>query len=177
MRIITALFAVALLSGCTAKLPDNTFQMNDAVLKERQKEMKMVDRQYNTLISDSISALQDMGFDIQKVDKDVGFIHASKSRELVSSFQAGAAEFGVNLLGAIAGVYTEHRQPQRINVNAYLLVDPKDRRCNMRTTFFNTTYDRKSFPLAYAAVEDEEIYQGFYTKIGKSSFLEDNLND
>lgn len=174
---VAVLSAAVLFAGCAPKLPAETFLIDDAVLAKRQNEMKNVSREYETLLSDSVAALQDMGFDIKKADDKIGYIHASKMRELTSGFQAGMAEFGANFTMALLGVQGNYRHPQKVNVNAYLLVSPKGDSCHMRTTFFNTEYDKHSVPLSYRSVEDQEIYQGFYNKIGTSSFLEDHLND
>lgn len=177
MKFLVPFLAAFIVAGCSAKLPEETFQVNDVVMEKRQAQTKMVDREYDLLLSDSVDALQDMGFEVKSIDEGIGYIHATKSRELSTAFEAGAAELGINVAAALLGVQANYRHPQRLNVNAYLLLNEKGERCTLRTTFFNTTYDKRKGVMSYMAVDDQEIYQGFYGKVGKSSFLGDNLDD
>jgi hypothetical protein len=144
-------------------------QPTDNALKLRQQQS----RRYETtdeiaLMSASVALLQDLGFNIDETNKELGTICASKARSAVNAGQQTAAIF-VALLG---GGVTPTDKEQKMRVGVVVKSAGDDRNCVIRATFQRTVWNTYNDVTRQELLCTDEIYTEFFDKLSKAVFLE-----
>ena len=168
---VTILLVVLMsgLIGCAPVVPDNAFCPTTECLKERQLQTRRFDTKDEMIVLNSSAAvLQDLGFNVDEIERDLGVISCSKKRDATSVGQIVGAVFIALLTGAVVPV-----DDYQI-IKASIVTWPVDdcSQVAVRVTFQRVIYNNYKKISTAEAIIDPKIYQEFFEKLSKSIFLE-----
>ena len=140
-------------------------------------------RKYSTtddkkVIQASAGALQDLGFTVDKSETNLGMIVASKNRSASSVGQTTLA-ITADIASAIltrncnANFYRNTDKEQKIE--ASLIINPSlaDKATVVRIKFQRVIWNREGRVSRFETIKDPELYQGFFERLSKAIFLEE----
>jgi len=162
------------MTGCATHVPANLMQPAGDQLKLREQQSRRYETTDQTeLLSASAALLQDMGFSIDEINKDLGVITASKMRSAVNPAQQAAAV--MILLISAAGknpqmMPTDKEQQMRAGVVVRPLGDGKN--SVVRVTFQRTVWNTEGKATTQEMLGSDEIYTEFFDKLSKAIFLQ-----
>ena len=174
-NLAVAFFCI-LLTGCQT-IPPKLLTLPTDYLAARELQM----RKYETaddkkVIQASASVLQDLGFTIDKSETDVGLIVSSKERTAVNAGQVAVA-VTLDLLAAMGGSYsnTYARTDKEQKIQASVVVNPSlvKNSTVVRVKFQRIVWNQQGQVSRFETLKDATLYQGFFEKLSKSIFLED----
>jgi hypothetical protein len=188
-RLILLLVAFAFLfCGCATKIPKEALQLSKESLQNRQMQTRRFDADEKTLLSASAAVLQDLGFNIDESETDLGVIVCSKQRDAKSAGQIAGAVF----LALLTGVATPVDKEQLIRVS--LVTHPieveefkvqiqgeelktqeeqeQTKQTAVRITFQRVVINTQGQITKQECINKAEIYQEFFDKLSQSLFLE-----
>lgn len=179
-----ALLLVAVLAGglCgCAGVPDDAFRLPETALETRAMQTRdFEDVSEAEILSASASVLQDLGYAIDEVEKELGVLSASKradatnEAEVVGKIALDAVTCLMTLLFACDNEnYLTADAEQDIRLT--LVVQPdrhSDTRHSVRVTMQRVVWDRDGRISEQATVSQPEVYQAFFDKLSKSVFIE-----
>jgi hypothetical protein len=149
-------------------------QPTDNALKLRQQQSRRYETTDETaLLSASAALLQDMGFNIDETNKELGIISASKIRSAVSAGQQTAAIL-LTLLSPSAGVSALQSTDKEQKMRAGVVVKPVGDGHNsvVRVTFQRIVFSAAGKVTTQEMLGTDEIYTEFFDKLSKAVFLE-----
>jgi len=168
--------AILSLSGCVS-IPTDLFVLQPNSLERRQLQS----RQYETtdeqkIITASAGVLQDLGFTIDESETKLGLIVASKDRSAVNPGQVALASIAV-LAAAMAGTYSDayYRtdKSQKLRVSVVTKLSEDGSKTLVRVTFQRLVWNVREQISKMETLSDPDLYQGFFEKLSKSIFLEE----
>ena len=160
---------VLIFQGCYS-IPKDALRMNKTTLEDRRLQTRLFDTSdEEKILSASAGVLQDLGFNLDESETDLGLIVGSKDRDAT---EAGQVFFAAVLAGMSGGpaIY-DTKQKIRISLVS-CPVGENGERTAVRVTFQRivwTNYDQIS---RLERLNDPEMYQGFFDKLSKAIFLE-----
>lgn len=161
--------ALSILSGCQSTIPKDALVLTKESLATRQLQTrKYQTRDEGKVLSAVAGVLQDMGFNLNESESSLGVITASKKRSAVKASQQVAAVF-MALLGN--NTPTDKEQIMQASVVTYPNGD-KSNQISVRVTFQRIVWNTKGQVTISEALQDPEMYKGFFEKLSKSMFLE-----
>jgi hypothetical protein len=165
--VLSYVFLFGFLIGCQT-IPKDALRLSPESLKERQLQT----RKYETTDESKILAacaalLQDMGFNLDESETELGVLVASKMRSAVSAGQQVAAVI-VGLLGG-GNMPTDKEQQMRASV---VTRPVGENHIAVRVTFQRIVWNTQGQVSVREGLTDPEIYQEFFGKLSKSIFLE-----
>jgi hypothetical protein len=161
--------AAFLLTGCPhQKPPPEALQLSSESLKERQMQTRRFETEDEAkILSASASVLQDLGFNIDESETDLGVIVCSKKRDATSGGQVAGAVALAILFGAVV-----HVDKTQI-IRASLVTRPIGRKTTaVRVTFQRVIINTANQVTRAEPIIEEKIYQEFFDKLSQSIFLE-----
>jgi hypothetical protein len=192
-KIISCVAIVAMLGGCAAGIPPEALQFQPDTLANRQLQSRKYDiKSEKELLTASNNVLQDMGFNLDESNMQLGVIVASKNRDATDAGQVA----GAILLAALFRVQANYDKEQKIRAslvtkpaatNNPIQVDVttkagKQVKFNqpvetgngyvVRVTFQRLVWNQKGVLSKIEGINDPEIYQEFFDKLSKSIFLQ-----
>jgi hypothetical protein len=150
-------------------LPDDAFEMTDSALKARQIQTRVFDSADGKMIlSASASVLQDLGFNLDETDRELGLLVASKHRDAT---EAGQVAFML-VVAVFTGIELPYDDTQKIQVS--LVTYPAGERGDRTAVraVFGRAIRNTCDVVRFEILEEPQIYQGFYGKLSQSVFLE-----
>lgn len=167
--LLSILFICLGLFGCAEKVPKGAFCLAENNLEERQLQTrKFESNEEIKILNASAGVLQDLGFNVDEVERDLGVISCSKQRDATSAGQIAGAIFVALLTGAVVPV--DDYQLIRASIVTWPLKDNKQ--VAVRVTFQRVVVNnRKEISLA-ETISNPELYQQFFEKLSQSVFLE-----
>ncbi|KFI23567.1 hypothetical protein [Nitrosococcus oceani] len=175
MKHTAIALTVMLLSSC-ASMPQDAFKLTESALQQRQIETRKYDQiQESTLLSACANVLQDMGFQIDEAETELGVIVGSKQRDATNAGQVVAS-----ILLAILGARPQAMdKDQTIRVSVVSRPEYNDSSFATSNFLVRATFQRivrKTNGSMYAeTLADEELYQGFFSNLSKSVFIEGQM--
>lgn len=165
LLVIISVFV--LLTGCQT-IPKDALKLSPESLKERQIQT----RKYETTDEAKILAacsglLQDMGFNLDESETELGVIVASKMRSAVNAGQQVAAIMVALLGGGI--MPTDKEQKMRVSI---VTRPVGENYIAVRVTFQRIVWNTQGRITVRQGLTDPKIYQEFFDKLSKSIFLE-----
>ncbi len=163
-----------ILSGCN-QTSIQMVKLKTTSLNERQLQTKSYDTTNESeILSSSVATLQDMGFNIDEINRDFGVITCSKTRDARETGQ----QVGLFFLALLSGNgnimdSADHTQ----NIRATVVVAPKEKLkkvTDVRLTVMRVLRNHKGGVTGVENIKDKAIYQQFFDKLSKSVFLEEN---
>lgn len=172
-----AFFAIIFLSGC-ASIPKDAFKLSPQSLEKRQIQT----RQYETtdemkIIAASAGVLQDLGFTIDESETALGVVVASKDRSAKSAAQITGAILLTTAMAALGSVSTgmieacDKNQKMKASVVTKLSEDKS--KTLTRVTFQRVVWNMRDVVSKVETIGDANMYQGFFEKLSKAVFLEE----
>ncbi len=165
-----------LFSSCAQKIPKKALQLSKENLQDRQLQTRHFDTDEKSLLSASAAVLQDLGFNINESETDLGLIACSKQRDASSAGQIAGAIF----LALLTGVATPVDKEQLIRVSLVtrpIYIDETEKsKCKtaVRITFQRIVTNTQGQITRRERINEVEIYQEFFDKLAQSLFLEAN---
>jgi len=159
---------VGLFNGCMG-IPKNALAMNKATLEDRQVQT----RQFETndeakILAACASVLQDLGFNLDESETELGLLVASKEREALDG-----AQLALSVFCALGGSHLPYDVKQRIRVSIVTApTGEMGKRVAVRITFQRIVWNSDRQITRLEKLDDPEMYQGFFDKLSKAVFLE-----
>ncbi len=173
MKLIIFCFSVLIFYGCSTTSVKEMMKIETSTAQERQLQTKKFDTiDKDKILFSSIATLQDLGFNIDEINRDFGIISASKTRDA----REIGDQVGVVLLALFFGVDSSRQTDYIQEIKASVVVSSN---LKTNTTFLRFTMQRvikneEGRVNDVETIKDKEIYQQFYEKLSKSVFLEAN---
>ncbi|MDH5498904.1 MAG: hypothetical protein OEY12_15830 [Nitrospira sp.] len=181
-RAFATIVALAFLSGCIAHTePAELFALTPDIPKNRAMQTRMFETpNERELLSASAAVLQDLGFQVEESQRQVGFLRATKERS--------AREYGQYIRQVLVLILSLGKLMQPVDLHqkiaASLIARPLNAeatRQEVRIMFYRVVWqgdgqvDNQYIPPGEQHMEmirDPEIYQQFFAKLSKAVFLE-----
>jgi hypothetical protein len=160
------------LSGCQTKIPKEALELSPQSLEMRQLQTRYFDTSDEQMILvSSAGLLQDLGFNIDESETELGFILGTKDRDATDAGQI----VGAVVMAALFGVYmsTDDHQKMRACIVTHPAGENKERMA-ARVTFQRIVWNTQGQISTKECILDPEIYQEFFSKLSKAVFLEAN---
>lgn len=165
------------ITGCATTYPKNFLTVSEESLKMRQLQM----RQFETanekeVISASAGVLQDMGFTLDDSETKLGLVVASKDRDATNAGQVTLATMAV-ILSALGGTssnaFDRIDKVQKIRASIVSRLNAEGNKIIVRVTFQRIVWNNRGDISRMETLNDPELYQGFFEKVSKAIFLEE----
>jgi hypothetical protein len=150
LRRSLILAAPLALVGCATRIPDKAFLVTEELLKQRQMQSRRFEglTEESALIASS-QVLQDMGYNLEDTEVELGVLSASKDRDATNAGEVVGAVVMAVLFGAVTPI-SKH---QKIRVS--LVVQPSGTESVIPPAYAGGTATRPAMP-AGIAVEPGE---------------------
>ncbi len=172
---------VILLIGACATIPDDAFRLSESALETRQLQT----REYEgvteiEILSASSAVLQDLGYALDEVEKELGVLSASKRADAKNAAEtAGKIAMDVAdclltiFLGCESDSFQSSKDVQDIKLTLVVLPDLDNSNAHtVRVTIQRVIWARNGELYDQETVNDADVYQAFFDKLSKSVFLE-----
>ncbi len=167
-KLIVIGLVALMVAGCEASIPKEALQLTPDSLARRQVQTRVFETTNEAeLLAASAHLLQDLGFNLDESEVELGVVVASKDRDATEAGQVAAS-----LLLAMLGVAMPWDDEQKIRASI-ITRELKERngyavRLTMQRIVWNTQNQiSKTEPL-----DDPKMYQEFFAKLSKAVFLE-----
>ncbi len=167
-KLIVIGLVALMVAGCEASIPKEALQLTPDSLARRQVQTRVFETTNEAeLLAASAHLLQDLGFNLDESEVELGVVVASKDRDATEAGQVAAS-----LLLALLGVAMPWDDEQKIRASI-ITRELKERngyavRLTMQRIVWNTQNQiSKTEPL-----DDPKMYQEFFAKLSKAVFLE-----
>ncbi len=171
LRITAAFLILSFLNyGCSTYdgLPGPVTLVSET-LKDRKLQTRRYDTNDENLILQSvIGLLQDLGFNIDETESELGVIVASKDRDATDS-----GEIAVSILVLLlAGKYVDVNKRQKLRASVVTSPTKSNNGINVRVTFQRVIWNTSGRVTRSEGMKDPRLYQEFFVKLSKAIFLE-----
>lgn len=160
---------VIMFTGCDA-IPKDALGMNKATLEDRRLQTRLFDTSdEEKILSASASLLQDLGFNLDESETDLGLLVSSKERDATEAGQV----FLALAIAAMGGGSTPIDETQKIRASVVTSpVGENEARTSVRVTFQRIVWDSYGQISKREKLNDPQMYQEFFEKLSKAVFLE-----
>lgn len=167
---VVFLLLLAFAVACQATPPERAFRMSASTVQQRQLQTRRFDDiSEQKLLAASAGVLQDLGFNLDESESELGLVVASKRREVEKTAKAGIAV----LLELFADIKISVDKEQRIRASLVSWPDPNhDDSYFVRVTFQRIVWNTANEITRREALSDSRLYQRFFEQLSKSVFLE-----
>lgn len=172
--VVSIIVFLFLFASCATTIPKEALLLSKENLKDRQLQTRRFDTDEKTLLSASAAVLQDLGFNINESETDLGLIACSKQREAISGGQVAGAIFLAILTGAVTPIDKEQLIRASL-ITRPIHIDETDKsKCQtaVRITFQRIVSNTQGQITRREGINEAEIYQEFFDKLSQSLFLE-----
>ncbi len=180
MRALLSLSVLCGLSACET-LPKNAFRLTETALDTRQIQTREFDSiDDNAILSASVAVLQDMGYTIDEIEKELGVLSASKQADatsdvaMIGSIAADAVKCLITIgLGCTGNTYGGIDDIQEIRLTLVSRAQQEnERNVSVRITIQRITWDKRGRLSEQETVNDQDVYVALYNKLSTAVFLE-----
>lgn len=178
---VAAIALLAVVIAACQTLPDDAFRMTESALELREIQSRTYDDVTEVeILSASSAVLQDLGYAIDEVEKDLGVLSASKRAsardggEIMGKIALDIAGCVLTLgLGCEGNAYASARDIQDIRITLVVLPDlDTERTHRVRLTMQRIVWMKSGDLAEQETIVDAAVYQAFFDKLSKSVFLE-----
>lgn len=180
-KFFLSLFLIPLLcvflTGCVTTYPKDFLKLSEDSLQTRQLQM----RQFETInekevISACAGILQDMGFTLDDSETELGLVVASKDRDATNAGQVTLATMAV-ILSALGGsssnAFDNIDKVQKVKASIVTRLNAEGNKIIVRVTFQRIVWNNIGNVSKMESLKSPELYQGFFEKLSKAIFLEE----
>ena len=170
-RTASLVLFMSVISGC-ASVPKDAFKLSPTSLEDRQlQSRKFTTLDNKLLLSAGAGVLQDMGYTIDESNSSLGVLTASKQADAKNAGQIA----GAIALALLTGSVTPTDKEQKIRICLVIqeaLDDPTS--SVSRITIQRVIWNTQGQISRVESINAPELYQAFYDKLSKATFLEAN---
>ncbi len=157
-------------TGCQT-IPEDALALSPESLEQRSLQTRRYDNTSEPdLLIASAGVIQDLGFNIDESETELGVIVGSKDRDATEAGQIA----GAILVAALTGTAVPIDKNQKLRVS--LVVKPAESGIKgsylVRVTFQRIVWNTQNQVSKIEALDDPEYYQGFFDRLSKAVFLE-----
>lgn len=166
--ILAAVFIF--LTSCASGPPKDAFQLSATSLADRQMQSRRFDSLDETgILSSSVSVLQDLGYALDVSNADLGVLTASKKLDASNAGQMA----GMVLLAVLTGAAGPVDDDQQIRVTLVISKSLEQKGASVvRVTMNRIIWNTQGKVSRAETLNEPEIYQAFFEKLSKATFLE-----
>lgn len=178
-----ALIAVGLLNGCTATIPNKALRLPESTLDIRSIQTRTFEAPSETeILAATIATLQDMEYNIERIEKPLGVITASK----VSDADSAGEKTGLFILDLFCGVaggggcdaMSSAKDEQQITLTMVVLPSlARSGEYVTRITIQRVIFDKAERIKVLERIDDAETYQQIFENLSKAIFIQVSEND
>ena len=156
--------------GCgQTTIPKDALLMKEPTMEIRLRQS----RRYDTIDEKAVliasnQLLQDLGYNLEDSNRDVGLLVAAKDRSAVDGGQVA----GQILAAVLLGVQIPIDKEQRIRVSVVTFPSSDGKAIDVRVTFQRLVWNDLGALYKLERLDSPELYTEFYDKLSKSLFLE-----
>ncbi len=173
-----------LLTGCRSPAADALALEDDHAALRRLQTRRFATQDEAMVLQASAALLQDLGFNLDDSETDVGLIVGSKNRSAVEAGQVVGAVIGTIVVTAIAVVLaaaggggggtgdTTVAYDERQYMRACLVTHPDSKGVLVRINFQRIVWDSKGRISRREALQEPHHYEEFFDRLSKAVFLE-----
>ena len=175
--------AVGLLIGCTATIPKEALRLPESTLDIRSIQTRtFVAPSETEILVATIALLQDMEYNIERIEKPLGVITASK----VSDADSAGEKTGLFILDLLCGVsggggcdaMSSARDEQHITLTMVVLPSlARSGEYVTRITIQRVIFDKAERVKVLERIDDAETYQQIFENLSKAIFIQVSEND
>jgi hypothetical protein len=178
---------VLLFAGCETG-PDRAMELPADSLKLRQLQTRRVEGiNEKALLAATVGVLQDLGFNIDESETQLGVIVASKKRSAVDTADIASSALESLLFGMLEALLSGDNESegdinfdvtQRIRISVVTRPardssgQPRADAQVIRVTIQRMVWDDEGNLTHAESIEDPKVYQKFFDRLSKSIFLE-----
>ena len=177
------LIVVGLLSGCAATIPKDALRLPESTLDIRSIQTRTFEAPSETeILTATIATLQDMEFNIDRIEKPVGVITASK----VSDADSAGEKTGLFMLDLLCAVtsgggcdaMSSAKDEQHIILTMVVLPSlAHSGEYVTRITIQRVIFDKEERIKVLERIDDAETYQQIFANLSKAIFIQASEND
>jgi hypothetical protein len=168
------LFTLVLMLACSgcATVPKDAFKLSATSLEDRQMQSrKFTTLDTKLLLSAGASVLQDLGYTIDESNVGLGVLTASKQADATNAGQIA----GAVMLALLTGTVTPTDDEQKIRICLVIQDGLGDEASSVaRVTMQRIIWNTQGQISRVESINAPEIYQAFFEKLSRSTFLEAN---
>ena len=162
-------FALIVVAGCQSTTPTEALQLAPDSLERRQTQTRVYETGDEAeLLSASAALLQDLGFNLDESEVDLGVIVASKERDAEEAGQI----VGSILLAVLLGVDKPWDDNQKIRAAVVTRKLEERNGYAVRLTMQRIVWNTRGQVSKTEPLDQPEMYREFFDKLSKSVFLE-----
>lgn len=182
-RFIPFILCGVFMVGCVHQTQPETPEKTQLEIREFQTRTFEVN-DHTRVMKSVLNVLQDEGFMVKNVDRELGFLSAVKDEGIRGRQEptfALASDFGVGFsLGRGMGVRSrfpngrraQPPRPTHQTIEATVNVSQFGEKVRVRASFQGKVFDNHEAVLRVEQIDDETFYQNFFAKVDKGIFLE-----
>ena len=178
IRPAAILTAVMLLAGCAAGIPADALRLEESTLEIRALQTRTLAAPSETeILAATIAVLQDMDFNVDRIEKPLGVITASKVTDADSAQEKAGLFFldvlcVVSMTGGCDNMRTAS-DDQRITLTMVVLPHlQRTGEYTVRVTVQRVVYDKEDRIKVLERIDNAEAYQEIFNNLAKSLFIE-----
>jgi hypothetical protein len=178
-RAAYLLLLMACLGGCvTTQVPEAALRLPESTLDVRSIQTRTLEASSELIIlTATIAVLQDMEFNIERIEKPLGVITASK----ITDADSIAEKTGLFFLDILCGVggggcnaMATARDDQHITLTMVVLPSlAREGEYSVRVTVQRVIYDKEDRIKVLERIDEPEIYQTMFDNLRKSLFIQE----
>jgi hypothetical protein len=167
--LLASVICTVVLAACAEQIPKEALQLSPDSLERRQAQTRVFETDNEAeLLSASAALLQDLGFNLDESEVDLGVIVASKERDATEADQVAVSI----VLAVLFGVAMPWDDEQKIRA-AIITRHLEDRNgFAVRLTMQRIVWDTQGQVSETEPLDDPEMYKEFFGKLSKAVFLE-----
>ena len=174
-----SLLLIACLGGCATTIPEAALRLPESTLDVRSIQTRTLEASSEIdILTATIAVLQDMEFNIDRIEKPLGVITASKVSDADSKGEQTGLFF-LDMLCVIGGgggcdASSTAKDDQHITLTMVVLPSlARDGEYSVRITIQRVIYDKMDRIKVLERIDDAETYQTIFDNLRKSLFLQE----
>jgi hypothetical protein len=178
-RAVVTLLMVTCIGGCVASIPQAALRLPESTLEVRSIQTRTMEASSEiNILTATIAVLQDMEFNIDRIEKPLGVITASK----ISDADSGGEQAGLLLLDFLCALggsggcdaSSTARDDQHITLTMVVLPSlARDGEYSVRITIQRVIYDKADRIKVLERIDNADTYQVIFDNLRKSLFLQE----
>jgi hypothetical protein len=178
-RAAYSLLLIVCLGGCVASVPKAALRLPESTLEVRSIQTRTLEASSEIdILTATIAVLQDMEFNIERIEKPLGVITASKVSDADSASEKTGLFF-LDLLCTLGGgggcdAMSTAMDDQHITLTMVVLPSlARDGEYSVRITIQRVIYDKMDRIRVLERIGDAETYQMIFDNLRKSLFIQE----
>ena len=178
-RAAFSVLLLACLCGCVTAIPEAALRLPESTLDVRSIQTRTLEASSEIdILTATIALLQDMEFNIDRIEKPLGVITASKLSDADSKGEKTGLFF-LDMLCVITGgggcdASSSARDDQRITLTMVVLPSlAREGEYSVRITVQRVIYDKIDRIKVLERIDDAETYQTIFDNLRKSLFIQE----